>query len=167
MAEKVKTCIRKCKEAGVTVASFSQDMGNSNIATQKALGVSVDAATGLATSNSFFVDGDEIFCVADPAHLIKRWKAAFIGSYSDFILADDVVEANNLPSNQPMFSHIIDLANFQVNIQIRNREQTPTDPGPIDVLIACLGEQLGFFGSDFHTIFPNAGFRQIPSCSNC
>ena len=33
MANKVKAVIRKAKESGVTVVSFSQDMGSSNIAT--------------------------------------------------------------------------------------------------------------------------------------
>ena len=33
MAEKLKAIIRKCKEAGVTIVSHSQDMGSSNIAT--------------------------------------------------------------------------------------------------------------------------------------
>ena len=33
MANKVKAVIRKAKECGVTVVSFSQDMGSSNIAT--------------------------------------------------------------------------------------------------------------------------------------
>ena len=33
MADKIKACIRKAKKAGVTVVSYSQDMGSSNIAT--------------------------------------------------------------------------------------------------------------------------------------
>ena len=33
MAEKVKEIIRKCKKAGVTIVSHSQDMGSSNIST--------------------------------------------------------------------------------------------------------------------------------------
>ena len=115
MANKVKAVIRKAKESGVTVVSFSQDMGSSNIATQKALGVAVDSKTGLATPSTFNVDGDEIRCVCDPAHLVKNLKSNFVSWHSQWILADDVVQANNLPSNQPKFSHIQQLADFQVN----------------------------------------------------
>ena len=101
MAEKVKQIIRKCKEVGVTIVSHSQDMGSSNIATQKALGVKVDAATGVATPNSFSVNlenGEElkVFCVFDPSHLLKNWKTA-LTAYKCFLLSDDVVKSNNLP----------------------------------------------------------------------
>ena len=70
--------------------------------------------TGLATPSTFNVDGDEIRCVCDPAHLVKNLKSNFVSWHSQWILADDVVQANNLPSNQPKFSHIQQLADFQV-----------------------------------------------------
>ena len=75
----------------------------------------MDPDTHIATPNSFNVDGDEIVCICDAAHLVKNIKQCFMSSQTDFVLADDVVQSNGLPSNMPKFGHILDLAKFQVN----------------------------------------------------
>ena len=75
----------------------------------------MDPDTHIATPNSFNVDGDEIVCICDAAHLIKNIKSCFMSSQTDFVLADDVVQSNGLPSNMPKFGHILDLAKFQVS----------------------------------------------------
>ena len=75
----------------------------------------MDPVTHKAKPNSFNVDGDEIVCICDAAHLVKNIKQCFMSSQTDFVLADDVVQSNGLPSNMPKFGHILDLAKFQVN----------------------------------------------------
>lgn len=72
MAEKAKSIISKAKEKGVTVISYGQDMGSSNTATQNALWVSVNSNTGMATPNTFNVDGDDVACICDGPHLLKN-----------------------------------------------------------------------------------------------
>ena len=73
----------------------------------------MDKETGLASSNSFNVDGDVVHCIFDPSHLLKNWKNALM-KY-DFIVDDKYVKKYNLSSNLVKFKHIRDLADFQVN----------------------------------------------------
>ena len=77
------------------------------------MGVSVDKETGLATSNSFNVDDDVVYCIFDPSHLLKNWKNALM-KY-DFIVDDKYVKKYNLSSNLVKFKHILELRDFQVN----------------------------------------------------
>ena len=57
----------------------------------------------------------EIELLVNSQYVVKNIKSCFMSSQTDFVLADDVVQSNGLPSNMPKFGHIIDLATFQVN----------------------------------------------------
>ena len=72
----------------------------------------MDKETGIASPNSFNVDGDEIYCIYDPSHLLKNFKNNLM-KY-DFKLDDKFVQKYNLTSNWIKFKHITALHNFQV-----------------------------------------------------
>ena len=74
----------------------------------------MDPATGIATPNTFNVDGDDVACICDGPHLLKNWKTALM-TYDCFLLSDEIVKVYQLPSNKVKFSHILALAKFQAD----------------------------------------------------
>lgn len=96
--------IQAAKAVGLKVKAIVSDMGSNNKAMWNAVGVNV---TRSDRNTSFSADTETIHVLADPPHLLKNIRSAFLSHV--LTLPEDICKAHDLPSRNVSSSFLKDL----------------------------------------------------------
>ena len=106
--------IRRAAAIGLHVISVTTDMGSPKRAMWKAFGVDHNTT---CVPHPLTPDR-QLFFMPDVPHLVKNLRNALVHGHT-LTLPNEVVEKNNLPSNQVSLDHIKDLISFQEGMALK------------------------------------------------
>ncbi|XP_023212075.1 uncharacterized protein LOC111614933, partial [Centruroides sculpturatus] len=115
----ILSIIKEAEDIGLKIICITCDMASANRAMWKAFGINVGKYAETINKIVHPYDSSRsIYFIADLPHILKNFRAPLLNNVN-IILSADTVHKYNLPTNVVDLHHIINLANYQSDCELK------------------------------------------------